>query len=214
MTSASAAKPPVRDGTHRSVLALPRLNAFTLECAKDSTGPEEQNDEDDDERDHVLVGGRNIARAKALQQPEDEAADDRAWKTAQAAEDRGGETFQSQHDADVIGRKRDRGDQHAGHRTERRGQPETREQHLADIDADQLRGKPVVRRGENRLAQPRPPEEPRQRADDRNRDAEYPQTLRHNRRSENLDRPVARERRQGVDPLVPDKLRNATEQDR
>src|SRR6202795_252324 len=142
MTSASAAKPPVREETHRTVLALPRLNAFTLECAKDSTGSEEQNDEDDDERNHVLVGGRNITGAEALQQPEDEAADDCAWKTAQATEDRGGETFKSQHDADVIGRKRDRCDQHAGHGTERRGEPEAREQHLADIDTDQLRGKP------------------------------------------------------------------------
>src|SRR6202795_255080 len=179
MTSASATKPPVREPTHRTVLALPRLDTFALERAKYSTGPEEQNDEHDDERNHVLVGGRNIARAEALQQPEDEAADDRAWKTAQAAEDRSGETFQSQHDADVIGRKGDRCDQHAGHRTERRGQPETREQHLADIDADQLRGKPVVRRGEHRLAQSRPAERPRQRADDSDRDAEYPQTLRH-----------------------------------
>src|ERR1700693_4663381 len=110
MTSASAAKPPVREETHRIVRALSRLDAFALECAKDSIGPEEQNDEDDDERDHVLVGGRNIARAEAFQQPEDEAADDRARKTAQAAEDRGGETFQSQHDADVIGRKSDRCD--------------------------------------------------------------------------------------------------------
>src|ERR1700675_1087616 len=121
MTSASATKPPVRERTQRTVLSLPRLNAFTLECAKDSTGSEEQNDEDDDERNHVLVGGRNIARAEALQQPEDEAADDRAWKTAQAAEDRGGETFQSQHDADVIGRKTDRCDQHPGHAPERPG---------------------------------------------------------------------------------------------
>src|ERR1700676_2437444 len=96
MTSASAAKPPVRERTQRTVLSLPRLNAFTVECAKDSTGPEEQNDEDDDERNHVLVGGRNIARAEALQQPENEAADDRSWKTAQAAENRGGETFRSE----------------------------------------------------------------------------------------------------------------------
>src|ERR1017187_888310 len=124
MTSASAAKPPVPEGTHRTVLALPRLDTFALDYAKYSTGPEEQDNEDDDERNHVLVGRRNIARAEALQQPEDEAADDRAWKT-----------FQSQHNADVIGRKSDRCNQHAGHRAERRGQAETREQHLADIDA-------------------------------------------------------------------------------
>src|SRR5512132_1864834 len=147
-TSASAATSRVRAVSAPASVA--RLDAFAAECTKESIGTHEQHAEDDHERDRVLVRGRHVTRANAFEKTEREAAGDRAGEAAEAPQDRCSEAFQAEHDAGVVGGERNRCDQYARDRAEPRSEPEAREQHAVDVNPDELRREPVVRRREHR----------------------------------------------------------------
>ena len=58
--------PPPRGVAHRATCLAPRLDAVAAECAKDSIGPEEKDDKDDDEGDDCVQEGAVADRDAAV----------------------------------------------------------------------------------------------------------------------------------------------------
>src|ERR1700745_2487723 len=93
---------------------------FDRRSAEQSARDGEQDDQDDEERDRILVLRGDIAGGKCLEQPEQQSADPRSDGAADAAEHGRGETLERQQGSDVVARERDGTDQDARQRADRR----------------------------------------------------------------------------------------------
>src|SRR5712691_7645587 len=69
--------------------------------AEDAGGPDQEEDDQDPEDDHVLVGGRPVADREGLGEPDRDAAQHRAWDAADAADDCGGKGDQADVEPEV-----------------------------------------------------------------------------------------------------------------
>src|SRR5919108_3585552 len=182
--------------------------------AEQPTRHGKQNDQDDQERDRVLILRGDVAGGKSLEQSEQQSADHRSDSTADAAEHGGGETFERQHGADVVARERDGSDQDARHRADRGRNRKGQGNDGARIDADETGGEFVRGGRDPRPARQSALDERPQQHDDDHRSGEHYQALRQDGSTADADRIAADKRRQAVKAFVEYHLRDATQKDR
>src|SRR5215208_7326298 len=98
-----------------------------------------EHEENDQERERVLVGGADVSGAERLEEPEQQAARDRSQWTAHPAEHRRRKAFQREERSYVVARQRDRRDQDTRDGADRRRASEGERHDERGIDSDESR---------------------------------------------------------------------------
>ena len=134
--------------------ALPRVSPSR------PLGRNEQHEDEDEEREHVLPLAAEDGGAVVLEQPEEQAAEQRAADVADAAEHRGGERLDAGEEADVVaGRLEEDGEQEPGGAGEQPAEQEREHDDAVDVDAHELGRLGVLRGGPDAAAEPAAPDE-------------------------------------------------------
>jgi hypothetical protein len=144
--------------------------AFTpalLGLAEQPLGPEQDHDQEKHERHAFLVGRRDVGAHQVLEHADQHAAEERAARLVEAADDRGIERLQADDVAHVELREVGRRNKQRRHRGEQRVDEEDVEDHALHVDAEHGGGLGVLRHRLHRAAGERAIQKPLQRDNDR-----------------------------------------------
>src|SRR5882757_889025 len=127
--------------------------ARTFHLAQQSTGTEEQEDQQQHEGDGVLVARADIAGCECLQDAEQQPAERRANRIAETADDAGDEPLDPELQARVVLRERYRRDDDPSNCAEYATEHEADGAHGRDTHADEPCSKRIHRTGPEHLAE-------------------------------------------------------------